>query len=189
MDKTNPTTEAVKREMYRVSQDDCMIYNPTDEDFIIQWEEFKFPVPNQNKDIGWGKGKREVKRYLARWYCTHMKDQLINDLGEKKANEIIAQRRKEGKEEFTDKYVENRQVWDKIPKTDDPTLIENYMPQLFLGVVREFGGEVPDEILATLDTRTNEERVMEELQKKKYVAEPENVTEEEVTVEEVPIKK
>ena len=96
----NPATEATKREMYRLSQDDCMIYNPTDKDFVIEWEEHRFVVPNKNKDLGWGKGKREVKRYLAIWYCKHMKDQIINEMGTKKGEELIAQRHKEGKEEF-----------------------------------------------------------------------------------------
>lgn len=162
--------EAVKREMYRVSQDDCMVFNPTDEDFIIEWEEWKIPVPNQNKDIGWGKGKREVKRYLADWYCRHMKNLLINKMGEKEAIEMLQKRANEGKETYTDKYVENNEIWNKVPRTNDPKLMGQIYPTLFLGVVREFGNEynTGDEMPA-YDDRTPEEKVMEQLATVKYV--------------------
>lgn len=165
-----PAQEAVKREMYRVSQDDCMVFNPTDEDFVVDWDGFKYIIPNKDKDMGWGKGMREVKRYIAAYYCRHMKNKLINEKGVQEGEKMIAKRRKEGKEEYTDAYVENRQVWDKVPRTDDPKLMAEIYPALFLGVVREFGLEFSEEERkAGLDTRSQEEIVMEELQKKKFV--------------------
>ena len=77
--------EALHREMERISLDWVMIYNPTDEDFYIDWLPWHHLVPNKNKDIGWGPGRLEVQRYLARWYCEHMTVYLINKEGQKKA--------------------------------------------------------------------------------------------------------
>lgn len=169
IDQANPAQEAVKREMYRASMDDCMVYNPTDDDFVVDWDGFKTIIPAQDKDLGWGKGMREVKRYIALYYCRHMKDKLINEMGEKKAEELLSQRDKEGKDPITDKYVESKQIWDKTTRTDDPGAMAKIYPTLFLGVVREFGLEFSEEERhASMDTRSTEEKVMEELQKRKF---------------------
>lgn len=164
-----PEQEAVHREMARVAQDDCMIFNPTDTDFYIEWDGYKHLVPNKYKDIGFGNGQREVKRYMAIWYCNHMKDQLINERGEKEANELIHKRRGQGKEEFRDKYVENKEVWDKVSKTNDPQLLAEIMPGLFLGVTREFGTDLPTVSEGQkIDTETAAEKMIKELSTKRY---------------------
>lgn len=163
-----PSQEAVHREMYRLSQDDCMIFNPTDTDFYIEWEGYRHLVPNKYKDIGFGKGQREVKRYLAIWYCNHMKDQLINERGAKEAQELIERRRTQGKEDFRDKYVENKEIWDKVAKTNDPNLLGEIMPGLFLGVTREFGDDFEIES-NTPETKSTAEKILDELAVKKYV--------------------
>lgn len=171
LNQDTPAQEATKREMYRVSQDDCMIFNPTDEDFYIEWEGFRHLVPNQNSDIGWGKGKREVKRYLADWYCRHMKDKLINEMGDKQAQEMLTKRAKEGKESYTDKYIENNEIWAKVPRTNDPKLMAQIYPTLFLGTVREFGfDDASNPEINQFDDRTEEEKVMEQLKKMRYTA-------------------
>lgn len=168
-----PAQEATKREMYRISQDDCMVYNPTEEDFYIEWDNYRHLVPSKTKDIGWGLGKRECKRYLAQWYCRHMKDKLINELGEKKAEEMLAKRFKEGKEEYTDFYVKSNEIYAKVPRTDDPKLMAEVYPTLFLGVIREFGLDIPEENRgAGFDEKTSEEKIMEQLSKLKYQEAP-----------------
>lgn len=166
----SPAQEAVKREMYRESQDDCMIYNPTENDFYIDWEEYHHLVPNKNRDIGWGNGKREVKRFLADWYCRHMKDQIINELGDKEAQRLLQKRSFEGKEEYTDFFVKSNEVYSKVPRTDDRKLMSELYPTLFLGVVREFGLDLPEQATSeAMDDKSTEEKVMEQLKKLKYV--------------------
>lgn len=156
--------------MYRVSMDDVMVFNPTPSDFVVDWDGYKTIIPAQDKDLGWGKGMREVKRYIALYYCRHMKDKLINEMGDKEAMELLAKREKEGKDPITDKHVESLQIWAKVPKTNDPKAMANIYPTLFLGVVREFGLEFSEEERqASMDTRTTEEKVMEELQSRKFV--------------------
>src|ERR1035437_2135545 len=113
--------ETLHREMERVSLDWVMIYNPTDEDFYIEWaakdgRPWKYLVPNKKKDIGWGLGKLEVQRYLAIWYCKHMKDKIVNDKGQQEAEKMLAARRDKGQPELT-KFEEQAAVWGKTPRT------------------------------------------------------------------------
>lgn len=159
--------ELTHREMYRRSQDDCMVYNPTDRKFIIEWEPgLRFEVPDCNTDIGWGRGMREVKRYLAEWYCRHMKDQLINELGTKKAEELLSNRPKG--EDFVTKWHENVWLGTQVPRTDNEQLMSEIYPQLFLGVTREFGADLPQEEVIPVDGKTQAERIMEEVGNRRY---------------------
>lgn len=169
MDKQTPNQELIHREMYRRSQDDVMVGNPTDKDFFIEWDGYRFEVPAATKDLGWGQGKREVKRYLAEWYCRHMKDELINQMGEEKTADLLSGRPKG--EGFVTKWHENEWLKPQIPRTDDKKLIEEIYPSLFLGVTREFGNDQPQVEFVNPDGRTQDEKIMEEISNKKYMAE------------------
>lgn len=158
--------EALLREMARLSHDMIMVYNPTDKDYRVEWEGLYHIVPNRNKDMGFGRGKRELERFLARKFAVGMKDQLINAMGEIKGQEMIEKRRAEGKPDFLDKYFENREVWDKVPRTDDPKMMETIFDEIWLGIVRPYGiDEVDDEEKADgrIDPRSVEERLLEKM--------------------------
>jgi hypothetical protein len=161
--------EVLHREMERFSLDWVMIYNPTDEDFYIEWaakdgKPWKYLVPNKSKDIGWGPGKLEVQRYLAIWYCKHMKDKIVNDKGLKEGEKMLAARREKGQPDLT-KFEEQNAIWAKTPKTSEKELSALY-PILFLGVTREFGMEyTPSQ---GVDQTTQEEKVLDTLKNKKY---------------------
>lgn len=161
--------ELVHRELYRKSQDDCMVYNPTDEDFTIEWEPgLRFLVPNRNKDIGWGNGRREVKRYLAEWYCRHMKDHMINKIGKERTEELLAQRPKG--EAFVTKWHENTWLGPQIPRTDDPELTKEIYQTLFLGVTHEFGLDTTKTVADGTEYKSAEEKIMETIANKRYEA-------------------
>jgi hypothetical protein len=164
--------------MERVSLDWCMISNPTDEDFYIEWaakdgRPWKYLVPAKNKDIGWGKGKLEVQRYLAIWYCKHMKDKIVNDKGQKQADEMLLKRDSEGKPQLT-KFEEQKAIWDKTPRTTSNKELAALYPILFLGVTREFGMDyAPQDEPYSVDQTTPEEKVFDTLKNKKYQADTE----------------
>lgn len=159
--------EALHREMERISLDWVMIQNPTDEDFYIDWLPWHHLVPNRNKDIGWGKGKLETQRYLAVWYCKHMKDKIINDKGQKEYERMIAERAEKGQAALT-KYEEQKAIWEKVPQTNSNTEMAAIYPLLFLGVTREFGMDYQPLEGYTIDQKTPEEHALERLQNKKY---------------------
>jgi len=135
--------ETLHREMERVSLDWVMINNPTDEDFYIEWaakdgRPWKYLVPNKNKDIGWGTGKLETQRYLAIWYCKHMKDKIVNDKGRVEGEKMLQVRRDKGQPDLT-KYEEQAAIWGKTPRSTSETELKQLYPILFLGITREFG--------------------------------------------------
>lgn len=168
--------ETLHREMERVSLDWVMIKNPTEEDFYIEWaaqdgRPWKYLVPNKSKDIGWGAGKLEVQRYLAIWYCKHMKDKIINDKGQELGEAMLAKRRTEGKPDLT-KYEEQALIWGKTPRSTSESELSKLYPQLFLGITREFGTDyAPNDQVPGIEVKTPEEKVLEELQNKKYTPE------------------
>lgn len=170
--------EALHREMERISLDWCMIYNPTNDDFYIEWSAkdgrpWKYLVPNQKKDIGWGIGKLEVQRYLAIWYCKHMKDKIVNDKGVKQAEKMLATRRDKGQPDLT-KFEEQNAIWGKTPRTTSNEELSTLYPILFLGVSREFGMDyAPTDQPSNVDLTTPEEKALEKLKNRKYTAKTE----------------
>ncbi len=167
--------EELHREMERVSLDWCMIYNPTNDDFYIEWaakdgRPWKYLVPNKNKDIGWGQGKLEVQRYLAIWYCEHMKNKIINDKGQKEAEKMLAERREKGQPDLT-KFEEQKAIWDKSPRTNSNKELSAIYPILFLGVSREFGTDYATDPEALPNDITPDEKVFDTLKNKKYTPE------------------
>lgn len=167
MDELRKQQEALLKEMERLSRDTIMVYNPTDRDYRVEWAGFFHIVPSRNKNMGFGNGKRELERFLARKYVVGMKDQLINAMAEQKGSEMIAKRKTEGKPDFLDKYFENREIWDKVPRTDDPKMMEAIFDEIWLGMVRPYGVDEPAEDQergdGRIDSRTVEERLLEKM--------------------------
>jgi hypothetical protein len=92
----NPSGEAFKRELYRRSLDSIRVYNPTDEDYFVEWDGHNHRVPGKNKDTGEGKGMRILPRYIAEKYCREMKNKLINEENDKKLADIKERMAKAG---------------------------------------------------------------------------------------------
>ena len=152
-------SELLKREMYRKSQDEIKIYNPTSKDFVIQYDMRYWVVPNNNKDVGYGKGMLVVPRYLANHYFKHMIDALIN--------RDDANSRRRGKKQYTGNNWKDQEEIKWSIKTSDENLRKKYLKILWKGVHRRFGlNEVPDEVAkqpARTDTRSLDEQLLEEM--------------------------
>lgn len=158
------TAEQIKMhiDLYNRSQDICLIHNPGDQDFTFfynrKFEPNPYVVPNKNRDIGFGPGNLEIRRFLANIYIEKMGEQMINaiskaDWDSKKGN--YRQEEQGIMEERLAIRTNNKTLWAKI------------VPQLFLGIVRrsteELGTEtfVPD---APVDnTLSNAEQIMQQL--------------------------
>lgn len=150
--------EAVKREMFRTSMDLIRVYNPTDEDFTIQWGEFKHIVPSKNKDVGYGKGQRVVQRYLAMWYLKHMTDKIINNKQDEYLRETHARLEKEGVEDAllkANQLVERRREL----RTDNPEEIKKIAEVIWLGIEERFG---MDQIKADTEVGIQDQRPIHE---------------------------
>lgn len=151
------------QEQKRKANDIIRVYNPTEKDYYVSWEQTRHRIP--------AKSTADVVRYIARTYVRDMTTYLINELGNEKGRELLKKLSKEQPNVLLDKYLENKEVWDKTPRTDDPSLMKHYYDILWVGVVKEFGLDVEDIDVdprkGEVDFRTTEERLMEDIQYRK----------------------
>ena len=159
--------DAILREMYRKSNDKIRVYNPTDKDYILIWDKFKHLVPNRNKDIGYGKGMKVFERFLAEKYAREIKNQMINEMADKRLRELEDKLIKAGN---SDPLVNaNLQLERGNYKTDNPELTKKIFSQVWLGVEEEYGLIAEEKTVendGTLDTRTMEEQLLDTMDKR-----------------------
>ena len=157
--------DAFLREMERKSLDTIMVYNPTSEDYLLEWDRRYHRIPSKDRDLGFGKGKMELSRYLAEKYAREMKNLIVNIASDKFMKEFRKEREQKG-ERFRDKHEENEEAIALVPKTSDPERIRQAYNMIILGVVREYGMELPDDMPKhVLDEKTPEERALENMNK------------------------
>lgn len=171
-----------QRETYRKSNDTILVFNPTDEDYVCYFDKFPNVVPNKNKDMGFGKGKMQLIRYIGEKYMKEMKDKLINA----EADHLLekAKKDREARGLSVDPYEVNAQVVNVAPRTNSDKEIEKIYGILYCGLVKEFGlydQPVKEEILQ-VDQRTPEERIMDKVTSlpkanNSEVVEPDDLTE------------
>lgn len=147
----------------RRSQDTIRVSNPTNADFYVEWENLKHRVPTN--------GTVDFPRYLAQKYVRDMTVQIINQLGEQEGQEMIKKAAKNNPEILHDKYLENKAVWDKVPRTDNPQLMAKYYDELWVGLVHEFGlDDVPQAGVPINDFRSEEEKLFQKIGDKRVLA-------------------
>lgn len=166
----NENFDIWQREQYRKSMDTMLVFNPTDEDYVVIWDKTqKFMIPNKNKDMGFGKGQMQLLRYIADKYMKEMKDKLINS----KADAILHKTKieREAKGLTVDPYEVNASVMNSLPRTNNEKEIEETYGVLYGGLVREFGlDETPAEVESLqIDQRTPEEKAMDKVAKAKEI--------------------
>lgn len=127
----------VRREMERKSKDLIRVYNPTDFPFRFTWDSYPQIVPS--------KGYKDMERYLAEVYFRKMSQKLIGEDQLLKGKELLDKRMADFGTGFPDRYIENKEVWDRVPRIDDEKLLDEYSKILIIGLVEEYGIEdVPD---------------------------------------------
>ena len=127
-----------QREMYRKSRDVIRVYNPLNETFRFYWDGFPQSVP--------AKSTKDMERYLANHYFKYISQRIIGDLIIKRGNELLTKHKKSTGSDYLDKYTENREIWDKTPKLDDPELLASIHKDVILGLVEEYGMDFPEDI-------------------------------------------
>src|ERR1700722_1219048 len=123
----------VRREMERKSKDLIRVYNPTDYPFRFTWDSYPIVIP--------AKGHKDIERYLAEVYLRKMSQKLIGEDQLLKGKELLDKRMKDFGTGFQDKYIENQEVWNRVPKINDEKLIDEYAKILVVGLVEEYGIE------------------------------------------------
>ena len=191
------SNDALFREMERRSLDTFMVYNPTDTDYLLEWDKHYHRIPAKDKDLGFGKGKMELSRYLTEKYAREMKNHLINIMIDTKLAETKAKLLKAGAQDVVLNANLELERQHEL-RTDNEELIKKYYAQCVLGLVREYGMDAPElaEQKKTDPTKTIEEVTFESMNKRyqeptQYEAEiveepkPVQTSTEPVTVDEV----
>lgn len=130
--------ELALRELARRSHDIIRVYNPLDHTFSFMYDRYWHRIP--------AKSEKDLERYLAKHFFKKICDKMIGDQIMLKGEELKALREKQLGTQFLDKYEENIMIWDKVPKLDDPDMIEQIKQVVILGVVEEYGMDEPDEL-------------------------------------------
>lgn len=155
--KNEADQEAVRREMYRKSKDVIRIYNPLDVDFKFKYNSYPYLIKSHQA--------MDVERYIARHYFKKIADYIIGQLKVLKGQELLKAHDARGQGGYLDKYIENKEVWDKTPNLHDPDLLKKVAQQTILGLVHEYGLDVDTEMerdeWQPEDTRSSHEQILD----------------------------
>ena len=141
--------EQARRELARRSNDRIKVFNPDTKNFTLIFDGFLHVFPTKKEKI--------VPRYIWDRFKIKMTDHLIN-----KENDIYVEEENERRIKSGQKIMDHqeRELFDL--RTDDPKLVEKYLPQLYLGLVEEYGGDVlSKEKKVKIDNRPIHEQVSE----------------------------
>lgn len=137
-----PQQEAFLRELERRSRDQLLVFNPTNEDQFEIFDRYKYgPIPNKNKDIGYGKGMAVLPRFVAINYFDHMytkilfsrRDELIAT-----ENEARSKRGSEPLSKFDGPNSETSFIFQR-GLGDNPAKKGEIIASLYKGIYEEFG--------------------------------------------------
>lgn len=138
----------VGRELERRSKDKVLAINPTDEDFVDTYDGFEFVYPNKDKDIGFGKGKKIVERYLFEHYSRHMTNKLIQQQIDEAVEKELDKRSKAG-QDVVDVWNKNQIINSVVGSMggglSNMNMRKEIMRALYGGVVEKFGAGVKSE--------------------------------------------
>lgn len=162
----SPIEEAWHNEQRRKQYDIIRVNNPTNEDFYVMYDVNQYQKVPANSKI-------DVPRYIATRYITHMKDRIINAMIADKHQKDMEERDKKGFPGYKSKWEENQETYmsSSYPKTDDPKLMTDVIDGLWVGLVYEFGRDIPPENVnprsGEVDLTPPEMRILENLDKRR----------------------
>lgn len=164
--------EQVRRELERKSHDTWRVYNPLDAsvnfpqvghntpwvdhgNFVFYYDGYPNRVPP--------KAFKDMEFFRVRKYYEAISNFMINQLREIKGQEILEKHRALGQGEYLDKYVENINVWDKVPRHNDETLLKKIADEVVIGLVEEYGLDLAPPSAAPMertDTRSLHDQIL-----------------------------
>ena len=152
------------REQERRSFDVIRVKNPTSKDYFVEWDHRYHKVPAEST--------ADVPRFVATKYCRDMKDKIIHEMGQRMHDEHIAYRVKNGQPAYNNKYEENYATYmtEPYPKTNDWELAAKIYADLWVGLVMEWGKDVPTNVnprAGEVDSVPAEVKLLQSLETKK----------------------
>ena len=171
--------EITKAELIRRSQDIIRVYNPTNENYVVEWDKAltntQWIIPHKNSNqFGSGMGMRDVPYFIAIKYLAEMTKKCIYLEAEEEWKKL---RKNYGATEYVAKE-EERLV---IIKLRDNKKLDEWRSKLWVGLVRRNGDINPNPVTQERQDRWSgteemaikrlglEDRVIEEENKKDFI--------------------
>ena len=156
--KPNPQIEKVRRELHRKSLDSIVVYNPLEDDFTVVWDKFRHIIP--------AKSERAFPRYIAMKYIREITDKLIYNEEADKVADANDKRNDRGMPPLTPQERDQYALQYGLTTANEEKRKEIFKT-VYVGIGEEYGvdtsaGEVKRE---KKDTRTFEERMLDEMEK------------------------
>jgi hypothetical protein len=150
------TIEKIRRELRRKSLDQIIIYNPLDVDFKTIVDSYYHVVKAKSENI--------FPRYIAMKWIKEFIDYMIN---EEEKTQVEAENDKRKKKGWQVMSPDERDQFDlrNNLKTDDPTKRTLYLKMVYKGISKEHGLDIPQAEPIKRDTRPQDEKLLEELDK------------------------
>lgn len=176
--RQNRDFEQVRRELERKSHDVWRVYNPLDTSvnapqvgrnnsyvdhgyFVFYYDGYPNRVaPKMTKDMEF---------FRVRKYFEAISAFMIGQLQQIKGTEMLEKHAKQGQGDYLDKYVENVNVWDKVPRLDDENLLKQIRDEVIIGLVEEYGMDLAPPSSAPMertDTRSLHDQILSAFSKK-----------------------
>ncbi len=152
--------EAFKRELLRRSLDECKVFNPTSEDYVLMWDNFPHRIPANGEAI--------LVRYLCDRYMTEMTDKILTFRSDENVRMENERRVKKGMA-IMDKHTEQPAFEMKFA-INQPELRLPVLKTLWGGVVRLYGKDSPIEGTQAI-TPTSDRDLLAEIEKSTPVTE------------------
>ena len=126
-------------ELQRRALDLLIVHNPTQEQFVVQWNTSeRHVIPPAGTDQGYGYGNQMVTRYIAEKYMTEMTNKLLTLEVDDEVKGENEKRRRLGRSEMT-RYQGGEQ-FQMEGRIDDPVKRKEIMRVLLVRLEREYAG-------------------------------------------------
>jgi hypothetical protein len=135
-----------KKELERSSKDRIRVYNPTNEDFDVYNDGYRWTVPGKNKDSGFGAGQQVFPRYLAVSFVTKICDKIFYDKMDEAVKTENERRVKAGLARMT-KWEEQMpfEIQFSTITTENKEKRKQIMSMMWLGIEEEYGADMVKE--------------------------------------------
>jgi len=154
--KKEQALEKVRRELRRKSLDQLKIYNPLDTPFTTVYEGFTYVVKPKQESI--------FLRYIAMKWIREFVDYMINEEEKREVEKENAGRKKKGWQVMSPDERDQFAIRNKLV-TNDPEKRSLYLKMVYKGVSQEHGLDLPEPTPVKRDTRPQDEKLLDELDK------------------------
>jgi len=154
--KNQESIEKVKRELRRRSLDQIKLYNPLDIPFQTIYEGFTYVIKPKQEGV--------FLRYIAMKWLKEFVDYMINEEEAREVEKENAGRKKKGWQIMSPDERDQFVVRNKLV-TNDPDKRSLYMKMVYRGISQEHGLDIPEPTPIKRDTRPQDEKLLEDLER------------------------